>query len=76
MTKICLLAGNPLEAERFAFSQSWDNDTWFYPKDEKDLLFKSNFHVLVIGSAGQNIPSSIFERIYQLALKRGKVGRI
>lgn len=76
MTKICIIAGNQLEAERFAFSQEWDNDTWFYPKDERDLLFKSNFHVLVIGTAGQNIPSSIFEKIYQLALQRGKVGRI
>ena len=75
MTKICLLAGNLYEAQTFARSQFLDDEQWFYPKDVNDLIFRSNFHVLVIGSAGQNIPSSFFEKILQTALKRGRVGR-
>lgn len=75
MTRICLIAGNSNEAYRFAHSQNLDKDQWFYPKDINDLLFRTNFHVLVVGSAGQNFPSSIFEKIYQLALERGKIDR-
>ena len=76
MTRICLIAGNLDEAKAFASSQSLCKDCWFYPKDINELLFKNNFHVLVIGSAGQNVPSSYFEKIYNLALERGKIGRI
>ena len=76
MTKICLIAGDEQEAYRFARSQSLDRDQWFFPKSINDLLFKTNFHVLVVGTAGQNIPSQLFENIYQIALERGRVGRI
>lgn len=72
---ICLLAGNQLEAERFATSQYWTRNEWFYPHDENDLRRRTNFHVLVIGSAGQNVPSSYFEKIYELAKRQGKIGR-
>ncbi len=75
MTKLCLIAGNLHEAETFARSQFLENDQWFYPRDINDLLFKTNFHVLVIGSAGMNTPSSYFEKILQSALSRGKIGR-
>jgi hypothetical protein len=75
MTKICLIAGNSQEALNFAKLQNIPREAWFYPKDERDLLFRSNFYVLVIGTAGMNIPSSVFEKIYQLALERGKIGR-
>lgn len=76
MTKICLLAGNEEEAYRYARSQNFSKDQWFYPNSANDLLFKSNFHVLVIGTAGQNVPNSTFEVVYKLALERGKIGRI
>jgi len=75
MTKICLIAGNAEEAYRFARVQNLERDQWFFPKDANDLLFRSNFHVIVVGNAGFNFPSSIFEKIYQLALERGKVDR-
>lgn len=75
MTQICLIAGNEQEALAFARLQNIPRESWFYPKGEKDLLFRSNFYVLVVGTAGMNIPPSIFEKIYQLALERGKVGR-
>lgn len=68
MTKICLIAGNEEEAYKFARSQNLNRDQYFYPHSINDLQFKSNFHVLVVGSAGQNIPSQIFEKIYKLAL--------
>lgn len=76
MTKICILAGNPLEAERFASSQNLSDEQWFYPRDVSDLLFKSNFHVLTVGSVGQNVPSSYFNKIYDLAQQRGRIGRL
>ena len=76
MTQICLLAGNSEEAYRFARSQNLDKSQWFYPKDPNELLFKTNFHVIVVGTAGSNVPSSLFEKIYQLALKRGAIGRL
>jgi len=76
MTKICILAGNREEAYRYARSQNLEQDQWFYPNNPNDLLFKTNFHVIVVGTAGQNFPPTIFEKIYQLALERGKVGRV
>jgi hypothetical protein len=76
MTKICLIAGNSEEALQFAKAQNIPRESWFYPKNINDLLFRTNFYTFVIGTAGQNIPSSIFEEIYQTALRRGRIGRI
>jgi hypothetical protein len=75
MTKLCLIAGNIHEAKTFARSQMLDDDQWFAPRDINDLLFRTNFHVIVVGTAGMNTPSSFFEKIYQTALKRGRIGR-
>ena len=75
MTKICIISGNYDEALAFAKLQSIPKECWFYPKDENDLLFKSNFYTIVCGTAGQNVPSSYFNKIYTTALERGKIGR-
>ena len=75
MTKICIIAGNEEEAYRFARNQNLSKDQYFYPHNVNDLLFRTNFHVIVVGSAGFNIPSSMFEKIYNLALERGKIDR-
>ena len=76
MTKLCIIAGNEHEAYQWASNQSLEKDQYFIPKDINDLLFKQNFHVVVVGTAGMNTPSSVFEKIYQTALTRGKIGRI
>lgn len=68
---ICLIAGNYLEAKRFAKAQLLDDNEWFFPQDEKDLLSRVDFHVLVVGTAGMNVPPSYFERILALAKERG-----
>lgn len=73
---ICLIAGNKKEATLWASGQNLDKSEWFYPDSERDLLFRSNFHVVVVGTAGENIPSILFERIYALAKMRGRVGRV
>ena len=73
MTKICLIANNEEEAYRFARNQNLNKDQYFYPHSMNDLLFRTNFHTIVVGF---NIPSSTFEKIYNLALERGKIGRI
>jgi hypothetical protein len=75
MTKICIIAGNELEAYRWAQSQNLDKNCWFYPYSLADLMFKSNFHVVTVGTAGENTPPETFEKLYSLALKRGKIGR-
>jgi len=75
VTRICLIAGNEEEAYRYARNQNLNKDQYFYPHSVNDLLFQTNFHVIVVGSAGQNFPSHIFEKIYNLALERGRIGR-
>ena len=72
---ICILAGNYLEAQRWASGQLLDDAEWFYPSDPQDLMNKSNFHVVVVGSAGQNVPSGYFERVLTLAKSRGAMNR-
>lgn len=72
---ICIIAGNYLEAERFAAGQLLDQSEWFYPKDVNELLNKENFHVLVVGSAGQNVPPSYFEKVLRTAKTRGRINR-
>jgi hypothetical protein len=71
-----LIAGNSEEAYRYSRLQNLEPNQWFYPKNSTELLFKSNFHVIVVGTAGQNFPALDFEKLYQLALERGKIGRI
>ncbi len=73
---LCIFAGNYLEAMRWARSQFLSPEEWFFPTDTEDLLRRSNFHVLVVGSAGQNIPANYFEKVYSLAKERGRIGRI
>lgn len=75
MTKLCIIAGNYKEAEVFARGQNLSNDQWFYPIDEDDLKRRTNFHVLVIGTAGQNVPPSYFDKLYHLAQAQGRIGR-
>jgi fructose-1-phosphate kinase PfkB-like protein len=72
---ICIIAGNYLEAQRWAYGQQLEDSEWFYPAEPQDLFARSNFHVVVVGSAGQNIPPSYFERVFNLAHKRGRIGR-
>ena len=75
MTKICIIAGNLHEAETFARSQFLEEDQYFYPRDINDLLFRANFHVIVVGTGGMNTPPLYFERLLQTAIMRGKIGR-
>lgn len=75
MTKLCIIAGNYDEAKTWTRGQQLEDEDWFYPIDEDDLKRRSNFHVLVIGTAGHNVPASYFERIYTLACERGRLGR-
>lgn len=76
MTRICILAGNLDEAEKWASGQNLERNQWFFPLTTQELRFKTNFHVIVVGTAGQNIPAYLFERIYSLAMTQGRIGRI
>lgn len=73
---ICILAGNYLEAEQWASGQMLEGKEWFYPADDKELLRRTNFHVVVVGTAGQNTPASYFNRILDLAQSRGRINRV
>lgn len=75
MTKLCIIAGNHHEAKTWARGQMLDDSDWFYPTDESDLNNKSNFYVIVIGTAGVNVPNSYFNRILETAQRRGRIGR-
>lgn len=70
---ICILAGNRLEAEKWATGQLLDDNEWFYPNTEMDLLSRKDFHVLVVGTAGQNVHPKYFERILALAKSQGRL---
>ena len=72
---ICIIAGNQQEARNWAYGQMLEDDEWFFPDEPQVLLRKSNFHVVVIGSAGQNLPPYYFERVFNLAKQRGRIGR-
>ena len=73
---ICLIAGNYPEAKQWARGQDLDDDEWFMPIDVPELFKRTNFHVLVIGTAGMNVPSSYFEHVYQIAKQQGRIGRL
>jgi hypothetical protein len=75
VTKICVIAGNEEEALAWAKFNNIPRGSWFFPKSINDLMFRSNFYTFVVGTAGQNIPSTIFEKLYQTALQRGQIGR-
>lgn len=74
MTKICLFAPSEEEAHRYARSQNLERNQYFYPHSIGEIKLKQNFHVIVIGTG--NISSSDFEEAYNIALERGKIGRI
>ena len=71
MTKICIIADNEDAAKRWASSQNLEKDQYFYAHHINDLLFHNNFHTIVIG-----VPSIYFEKLYNFALQRGRIGRI
>lgn len=68
---IAIIAGNYKEAETWARGQNLSSDEWFFPFSIDELNYKRDFHVIVIGTAGQNTPIGFFERVYQLAKSRG-----
>ena len=70
---ICIIAGNKIEADRWAFGQLLEKDEYFYPESEIDLFLRKDFHVLVIGTAGQNVHPQFFEGILSLAKQRGRM---
>ena len=72
---IVIIAGNYNEARTWARGQLLDDDEWVFPMDEYELMKLSNFHTIIVGSAGHNVPPSYFERILSLAKQRGRIGR-
>lgn len=70
---ICVLSGNYREAERWASGMNLSKDEWFYPEDIEELKRKKDFHVIVVGTAGQNVPAAYFEKIFHLAKARGRL---
>jgi hypothetical protein len=69
---ICIIAGNEKEAYQWARGQGLSKDEWFYPYDEAALKTRTDFHVIVVGTAGENVPSGFFEKIYSLAKSQGR----
>lgn len=72
---ILILAGNRLEAERWARAQMLEPSEWTYPEDEDTIHNMTNFHTVIVGTAGMNVPSSYFDRLLTTAKKRGRINR-
>lgn len=72
---ICIIAGNYDEAKIWARGQLLARNEWFYPIDIHDLQQRENFHVLVVGTAGQNVPPHYFEKVLAIAQTRGRINR-
>jgi hypothetical protein len=72
---ICILAGNHQEAAIWASGQQLSDDEWFFPSDMEELKRRTNYHVIVVGSAGQNVHPYYFENVYQTAKRFGRIGR-
>jgi fructose-1-phosphate kinase PfkB-like protein len=70
---IAIIAGNYHEAETWARGQMLEDDEWFSIENEEDLLSRKGFHVIVVGTAGQNVPPSYFNKIFNLAQRRGRM---
>ena len=71
---ICILANNKLEAKRWADGQLLEDDEWFYPTNELDLLTRKDFHVIIVGSIGTDTTyNSFFEHALSLAKQRGRM---
>lgn len=70
---IAIIAGTYKEAQTWARGQLLDDEEWFYLSDFDDLIDKRNFHVIVVGTAGDNIPSHYFERLFHLAKRKGRM---
>jgi len=73
---ILIVAGNYLEAQRWAAGQLLEDSEWHFPSDIDEIAKMSNFHVLIVGTAGMNTPASYFERLLSLAKERGRIGRL
>ena len=68
---ICFLAGNFLEAKRWADGQQLKPNEWFYPSGIDDLMRRKDFHVIVVGTAGLNTPAEYFDLVFKTAKRRG-----
>ena len=53
-----------------------DADEYFFPFDEEELHTRNNYHTVIVGTAGMNVPSSYFDRLLTTAKKRGRIGRV
>jgi len=71
---IFIIAGSYKKAKQFAKTQMLTDDEWISTLDLDDLRQLSNFHVIVTDSASELNPS-FFEKVFNLALIRGRIGR-
>lgn len=70
---IAIIAGNYKEALTWAKGQLLDDNEWFYLADIDGLIGKINFHVVVVGSAGDAYSPQFFEKLFSMAKRKGKM---
>lgn len=71
---IFILAGNYNQAKKWASTQQLADDEWFSTLDLDELKRASDFHVIVLETAAE-LPSMLFEKLFNLAHKRGRINR-
>lgn len=72
---IFVIAGTHDKARRWAQAQQLADNEWTSTLDLDELRQISNFHVIVLESASELAPS-FFEKIFNLALQRGRMNRM
>lgn len=71
---IFLIAGNYDHARKWAEAHQLDSSEWVCTLDLDEIKKMSNFHVIILESASY-LPSSFFEKLYNLAKFRGRINR-
>lgn len=72
---LCLIAGNYQEAYTYARAHFLEESEWFFPVSEADLKLRRSYHVLIVGTAGMNVPPSYFNRLLETAKNYGRIDR-
>lgn len=69
---ICLIAGTPTDAKKWARSQNLRDDEWFHPNTIFDIYKKKNFHTIVVNEGIEHLTNDQLNRILTAAWECGR----
>jgi len=71
---ILIIATSLARARNWADNQGLESTEWFYVDKPEQLVFKQNFHTIVI-EPFPDYQLTLFEKLYHEAKKYGAIGR-